>query len=274
MKRLLYLMCCIIIAGAVLPNSVVNAAEKRIITRQEYEEEEEKALNYGIPERINREDYDSEEEYDEAFDRFLDACDEYDENSDKYQKKGCKLLYKKVMTYNGAYQENGAKIYTVTNAATKTFKKTGKYSIIVGGTTAKKDEGTVKFVAPKSGKYRISLDTRNTLVDLSGITIEPSSSGESYYNHRLLYRTDGVYTRNPNTSDILIGKEKGTHRYNSGGFLGYTSQGLYSEMQACVGWIRMKKGEYVKFRCRSSSADVDEEWAYSLAGFDLTITKE
>ena len=36
-----------------------------------------------------------------------------------------------IASLDGSYQENGYKIYTVLNGATKTFKKTGKYSIVV-----------------------------------------------------------------------------------------------------------------------------------------------
>lgn len=270
-----YKFICFIFAIALfMPSSVVDATEKRIVTQQEYKEEFEKAQTYKEPMSYpQRKDYSSEEEFKKAEDKWEKDWDDYNLNCEKYTKQGQILLYKKILTYDGAYQENGAKIYTVMNAKTKTFKKTGKYSIIVGGTTVKKNEGTVKFVAPETGKYRISLDTRETVVsNESGLTIRPDSNA-GFFQPRLLYCIDGTYERNPNTSDILIGPNE-TGWYSQGGFIDYTSHGKYSEMQACVGWMKMKKGQYVKFRCRSSAAGLKNEYAYDVAGFDLTITKE
>ena len=68
-----------------------------------------------------------------------------------------------VASLDGCYQENGNKIYTALNGKTVTFKKTGNYSVIVGGKTAKKDEGTFKFVAPKTGTYKFTFTTKDNV---------------------------------------------------------------------------------------------------------------
>ena len=67
------------------------------------------------------------------FSEFFDQCG--DEATRVFDNKKYMNL---VESMNGSYQENGYKIYTVLNGATKTFKKTGKYSIVVGGKNGKK----------------------------------------------------------------------------------------------------------------------------------------
>lgn len=97
--------------------------------------------------------------------------------SDDYEKFNSKGWMNYVASLDGSYQENGNKIYTALNGKTVTFKKTGNYSVIVGGKTAKKDEGTFKFVAPKTGTYKFTFTTKDNVaggqifLDWDGCTV-------------------------------------------------------------------------------------------------------
>lgn len=65
--------------------------------------------------------------------------DNYDEETEV---TNYKALYDSIASLNGCYQPNGYKIYTTLDNKTVTFKKTGNYAVIVGGKTAKKDQGS------------------------------------------------------------------------------------------------------------------------------------
>ena len=86
--------------------------------------------------------------------------DNYDEETEV---TNYKALYNSIASLNGCYQENGYKIYTALDNKTVTVKKTGNYAVIVGGKTAKKDQGSFKFVAPKTGTYKFTFSTKNNV---------------------------------------------------------------------------------------------------------------
>lgn len=84
----------------------------------------------------------------------------YDEETEVFDGS---RLYDYVASLNGCYQPNGYKIYTALDNKTVTVKKTGNYAVIVGGKTAKKDQGSLKFVAPKTGIYKFTFSTKNNV---------------------------------------------------------------------------------------------------------------
>lgn len=271
MKRLIWALCCVILLGTVALPSDVYAKDKRVITQKEADEAIYNSNHYGEPEELNEDDYDSIEEWDKAFEAW---CDIYDEWADDVynELRGMKWLYKKALSYDGAYQENGLKIYAVMDGKTKTFKKTGAYSILTGGKKKGKEYGWVKFVAPSTGKYKIVLDTRNNiLAGNQGITIYADSNTKNYYRPRVLYdRTN----RNPNTVDIILSKEGNARQANGTGLSSAFFHLYDSELKYCTGWLRMKKGQYIKFKCMPEGVDPENEWTYNVSGVDITITKE
>ena len=83
--------------------------------------------------------------------------DNYDEETEV---TNYKALYNSIASLNGCYQPNGYKIYTALDNKTVTFKKTGNYAVIVGGKTAKKDQGSFKF-----GPEKLTKDTSVLVTD-------------------------------------------------------------------------------------------------------------
>ena len=178
-----------------------------------------------------------------------------------------------VASLDGCYQENGYKICTVLNGATKTFKKTGKYSIVVGGKSAKKDEGTVKFVAPKTGTYKFTFSIKENVaggrvyIDLCGM--------KHFVNAKVNYKNGSGYVTN-GKSDMFLLASKGCAYIPKTGSLGdYAVKEVSSEMKTITGSVKLKKGQSVSLTARSSSADYNEETecAYNFVGYKLKITK-
>lgn len=178
-----------------------------------------------------------------------------------------------IASLDGSYQENGYKIYTVLNGATKTFKKTGKYSIVVGGKSAKKDEGTVKFVAPKTGTYKFTFSVKENVAGGS-VYIQQYSTGK-YINAQVNYKNGSGFVTN-GKADIFLLASKGCAYLPKNGSLGdYAIHSVSSEMKTITGSVTLKKGQKITLIARSSSADYNEdsECAYNFVGYDLKITK-
>lgn len=202
------------------------------------------------------------------FNEFFDQCG--DEEARVFDNKKYMNL---VESMNGSYQENGYKIYTVLNGATKTFKKTGKYSIVVGGKSAKKDEGTVKFVAPKTGTYKFTFSAKENVAG-GRVYIQQYSTGK-YINAKVDYEHGSGFVTN-GKADIFLLASKGCAYLPKNGSLGdYAIHSVTSEMRTITGSVKLKKGQKITLIARSSSADYNEdpECAYNFVGYDLKITK-
>lgn len=179
-----------------------------------------------------------------------------------------------IASLDGSYQENGYKIYTVLNGATKTFKKTGKYSIVVGGKSAKKDEGTVKFVAPKTGTYKFTFSAKENVAG-GRVYIIPDSL-KHVVVAKVNYKNGKGYVGKDGKSDMFLLASKGCAYLPKNGSLGdYAIKEVTSEMRTITGSVTLKKGQSVSLTARSSSADYNEdsECAYNFVGYDLKITK-
>lgn len=181
---------------------------------------------------------------------------------------------KYVASLDGCYQENGNKIYTALNGKTVTFKKTGNYSVIVGGKTAKKDEGTFKFVAPKTGTYKFTFTTKDNVAG-GQIFLDQHYVGKDYLmsfkvdyrcGSEKIKRHTSVYVTNDPDKCAYPTLGKGLSRYEDC----YTS-----EMTKVSGSIKLKKGQKVSFTGRACDASYDEpnSCAYNFTGFDVKITK-
>lgn len=203
------------------------------------------------------------------FSEFFDQCG--DEEARVFDNKKYMNL---VESMNGSYQENGYKIYTVLNGATKTFKKTGKYSIVVGGKSAKKDEGTVKFVAPKTGTYKFTFSAKENVAGGS-VYIEQNNL-KHVVVAKVNYTNGKGYVGKDGKSDLFLLASKGCAYVPKTGSLGdYAVKEVSSEMRTITGSVTLKKGQSVSLTARSSSADYNEdsECAYNFVGYDLKITK-
>ena len=194
--------------------------------------------------------------------------------SDDYEEFDAKGWMNYVASLNGCYQKNGNKIYTALNGKTVTFKKTGNYSVIVGGKTAKKDEGTVKFVAPKTGTYKFTFSVKENVAG-GRVYIVPNN-----FKHvvvaKVNYTNGKGYVGKDGKSDMFLLASKGCAYVPKTGSLGdYAVKEVSSEMRTITGSVTLKKGQSVSLTARSSSADYNEdpECAYNFVGYDLKITK-
>ncbi len=194
--------------------------------------------------------------------------------SDDYEEFDSTGYANYVASLNGCYQPNGYKIYTALDNKTVTFKKTGKYAVIVGGKTAKKDQGSFKFVAPKTGTYKFTFSTKNNVAggqiflkqahgardNSIKFKVHYTCGSEVIRNHVNLYITDDPkYPAYPTLG-------KGLSRYEDS---------YSSKMTKASGSIKLKKGQAVMFTGRDSGAGYDEsdDAAYNFTGFDVSITK-
>lgn len=194
--------------------------------------------------------------------------------SDDYEEFDSTGYANYVASLNGCYQPNGYKIYTALDNKTVTFKKTGNYAVIVGGKTAKKDQGSFKFVAPKTGTYKFTFSTKNNVAggqiflkqahgardNSIKFKVHYTCGSEVIRNHVNLYITDDPkYPAYPTLG-------KGLSRYEDS---------YSSKMTKASGSIKLKKGQAVVFTGRDSGAGYDEsdDAAYNFTGFDVSITK-
>lgn len=192
----------------------------------------------------------------------------YDEETEVFDGN---RLYDYVASLNGCYQPNGYKIYTALDNKTVTFKKTGNYAVIVGGKTAKKDQGSFKFVAPKTGTYKFTFSTKNNVaggqifIDWAGGKVIKFNTSYKLNNKKYKQTSSAVVTNDPKYPAYpTLGK--GLSRYEDC---------WDSEMTKVSGSIKLKKGQFVKYVARDSGAGYDEsdDAAYNFTGFDVSIAK-
>lgn len=191
--------------------------------------------------------------------------------SDDYEEFDSTGYANYVASLNGCYQPNGYKIYTALDNKTVTFKKTGNYAVIVGGKTAKKDQGSFKFVAPKTGTYKFTFSTKNNVaggqifIDWAGGKVIKFNTSYKLNNKKYKQTSSAVVTNDPKYPAYpTLGK--GLSRYEDC---------WDSEMTKVSGSIKLKKGQFVKYVARDSGAGYDEsdDAAYNFTGFDVSITK-
>lgn len=228
-------LAVVLAVAAIISPVTADAAEKKVVTREDFLQIQDEYLpDYG------ESDYDG--------------------------------YYNAIESLNGCYNKTGTKIYTVLNGATKKITKTGKYDFIVGGKTAKKDQGVIKFVAPKAGTYKFTFNVK-TNVTGQNVCILPTENG---FN---TLKTDYYYTMNgkrysDNTSGYLLLAASGSCTYyNTGTALDKQSGRTYSEMQTITGKVTLKKGESIVLTCRSPKAALNELDAYKFTDFVVSITK-
>lgn len=180
--------------------------------------------------------------------------------------------YNYIKSLNGCYQENGYKIYTALDNKTVTVKKTGNYAVIVGGKTAKKDQGSFKFVAPKTGTYKFTFSTKNNVAG-SQIFIKQSGNTRELCFFKVNYKA-GSEKLTEDTSVLVTDDPKWpAYATNGGNVLSHYIDDKTSSMTKVSGSVKMKKGQFVKYVARDSGASYDENEAYNFTGFDVTITK-
>ena len=194
----------------------------------------------------------------------------YDEETEVFDGN---RLYDYVASLNGCYQPNGYKIYTALDNKTITFKKTGNYAVIVGGKTAKKDQGSFKFVAPKTGTYKFTFSTKNNVAG-GQIFIKQSGNARELCFFKVNYKA-GSEKLTEDTSVLVTDDPKWTAYPTLGRGLSRYEDCWCSEMTKVSGSIKLKKGQFVKYVARDSGAGYDErdDAAYNFIGFDVSITK-
>lgn len=199
--------------------------------------------------------------------------DNYDEETEV---TNYKALYNSIASLNGCYQPNGYKIYTALDDKTITFKKTGNYAVIVGGKTAKKDQGSFKFVAPKTGTYKFTFSTKNNVAGSQIFLKQAHGARDNAIKFKVDYRLSAKEQYVKKSPDAVVTYDPERPAYPTiGKGLSRYEDGWYSEMTKVSGSIKLKKGQVVKFVARDSGADYDErdDAAYNFTGFDVSITK-
>lgn len=192
--------------------------------------------------------------------------------SDDYEEFDSTGYVNYVASLNGCYQENGNKIYTALDNKTVTFKKTGNYAVIVGGKTAKKDQGSFKFVAPKTGTYKFTFSTKNNVAG-SQIFLEQRGNTRELCFFKVNYKA-GSKKITKDTSVLVTDDPKWPAYITNGGHvLSHYVNDVTSAMTKVSGSVKMKKGQAVMFTGRDSGASYDESEAYNFTGFDVSIKK-
>lgn len=180
--------------------------------------------------------------------------------------------YNSIASLNGCYQPNGYKIYTALDNKTITFKKTGNYAVIVGGKTAKKDQGSFKFVAPKTGTYKFTFSTKN---NVAGGQIFIDHDGGQVVAYKVNYKAGSKKLTKDASVLVTDDPEWPAYVTNGRDVLSHYVNDVTSTMTKVSGSIKLKKGQFVKYVARDSGADYDEsdDAAYNFTGFDVSITK-
>lgn len=199
--------------------------------------------------------------------------DNYDEETEV---TNYKALYDSIASLNGCYQPNGYKIYTALDNKTITFKKTGNYAVIVGGKTAKKDQGSFKFVAPKTGTYKFTFSTKNNVAGGQIFLKQAHGARDNSIKFKVDYRLSAKEQYVKKSPDVVVTDDPEYPAYPTlGKGLSRYEDCWYSEMTKVSGSIKLKKGQAVMFTGRDSGAGYDEsdDAAYNFTGFDVSITK-
>ena len=199
--------------------------------------------------------------------------DNYDEETEV---TNYKALYNSIASLNGCYQPNGYKIYTALDNKTITFKKTGNYAVIVGGKTAKKDQGSFKFVAPKTGTYKFTFSTKNNVAGGQIFLKQAHGARDNSIKFKVDYRLSAKEQYVKKSPDVVVTDDPEYPAYPTlGKGLSRYEDFWYSEMTKVSGSIKLKKGQFVFFTGRDSGAGYDErdDAAYNFTGFDVSITK-
>lgn len=199
--------------------------------------------------------------------------DNYDEETEV---TNYKALYNSIASLNGCYQPNGYKIYTALDNKTITFKKTGNYAVIVGGKTAKKDQGSFKFVAPKTGTYKFTFSTKNNVAGGQIFLKQAHGARDNSIKFKVDYRLSVKEQYVKKSPDVVVTDDPEYPAYPTlGKGLSRYEDCWYSEMTKVSGSIKLKKGQFVFFTGRDSGAGYDEsdDAAYNFTGFDVSIKK-
>lgn len=210
----------------------------------------------------------------DQFDAYWDDAVIDEDNAD-YAK-----YYNSVASMNGCYQENGYKIYTALDNKTITFKKTGNYAVIVGGKTAKKDQGSFKFVAPKTGTYKFTFSTKNNVaggqISINQLDNTVKGNTKAKYMVFKVHYTCGSKVLKKDGTLYITDDPKYTAYFPTGKSVLSRYENHYSSAMTNVsGSIKLKKGQFVFFTGRNSGAAYDEsdDAAYNFTGFDVSIKK-
>lgn len=193
--------------------------------------------------------------------------DNYDEETEV---TNYKALYDSIASLNGCYQPNGYKIYTALDNKTVTFKKTGNYAVIVGGKTAKKDQGSFNFVAPKTGTYKFTFTTKN---NVAGGQIFIDHDGGQVVAYKVNYKAGSKKLTKDASVLVTDDPEWPAYVTNGRDVLSHYVNDVTSTMTKVSGSIKLKKGQFVKYVARDSGASYDENAAYNFTGFDVSIKK-
>lgn len=200
--------------------------------------------------------------------------------SDDYEEFDSTGYANYVASLNGCYQSNGYKIYTALDNKTVTFKKTGNYAVIVGGKTAKKDQGSFKFVAPKTGTYKFTFSTKNNVaggqifIDQLAANVKGNTKAQ-IVSFKVNYKAGSK--KISHDAIVLVTDDPKYSAYATKGsnVLSRYMDDTTSTMTKVSGSIKLKKGQFVFFTGRDSGAGYDEsdDAAYNFTGFDVSITK-
>lgn len=203
--------------------------------------------------------------------------DNYDEETEV---TNYKALYDSVASMNGCYQPNGYKIYTALDNKTVTVKKTGNYAVIVGGKTAKKDQGSFKFVAPKTGTYKFTFSTKNNVAggQIQIAQLDNTVKGNTkakLVSFKVNYKAGSENVKKDITVLVTDDPKYTAYATKGSSVLSHYINDKTSEMTKVSGSIKLKKGQFVFFTGRDSGAGYDEsdDAAYNFTGFDVSIKK-
>ena len=200
--------------------------------------------------------------------------------SDDYEEFDSTGYANYVASLKGCYQPNGYKIYTALDNKTITFKKTGKYAVIVGGKTAKKDQGSFKFVAPKTGTYKFTFSTKNNVAggQIQIAQLDNTVKGNTkakLVSFKVNYKAGSENVKKDITVLVTDNPKYTAYATKGSNVLSHYINDKTSAMTKVSGSIKLKKGQFVFFTGRDSGAGYDEsdDAAYNFTGFDVSITK-